>query len=816
MVLALRGSFFPLRNLFTSPHNKKMNKLISLILLSALFVSSCTPTETPAPETPEEPNPPTNPQPPTNPDPGPNPEPGPTPTPSPYKPIGVGGGGALSGVAISPYSDLWFVGTDMGTLFRSTDFGASWIPVNHLEAVFDSDLDRATSPGFSSDGTTVFHASRGVNPKRSMDGGLTFKSIALSLRPNEYIKYWHSDTFANQNIYAATNLGLYVSKNKGSSWTLATGFSGESLGSFIDSETKIFYQAGPNGIWSSKDAGSSFTKIFTPSNSLKLRGFTGGRDSNGLTLSFSDTNGTKACSWTKQYADLGQNALNDTHANCGYLWVSKNGGSYIQTSQAVGDHIRMAENDSQTIYVTGSRKWIRQYGTKIFISSDAGQSFSLKLNQINWDVIPYAPWPSNKIEYSAVALDVGWWDDGYTSFEINRRNSKIAMGSGYFFVHSTFNTGDTWLSPLTEYKDTGTRTAGKKWLTRGLEVISVYRVKHHPTNTKLLYAASADIGGIISEDGGKSFRIGKAQYNSNYDYAFDARDDRKVYAASGNTHDWPNEWYANAMQSAGGIYLSGDRGKNWTRLTPSSGDLNRQFLSVGYDSVNEYIYGGTQQTGIVRSTDNGQTWNYFNSGLPSGNKIIPQIEVDPNSGDVYALLTGNSPEYTNSASTGIYYLKFGSSNWTLLRKTVNYPPAADKGYKLWIYPTSFAIDFNDPNTLWLTDYENNRNWLMTGVWKSSDRGQTWNRVKQLTHATSVTIDPSDTNRIYASGYYTLDGSWGEGGQFHSTNGGDTWVKNTLPPLQQNSRSAIADPNDPKKIIYTYFGGGMLHGPNPSY
>lgn len=35
-----------------------------------------------------------------------------------YTPLGVGGGGAMSGVAISPYAELWFVGTDMGTLLE--------------------------------------------------------------------------------------------------------------------------------------------------------------------------------------------------------------------------------------------------------------------------------------------------------------------------------------------------------------------------------------------------------------------------------------------------------------------------------------------------------------------------------------------------------------------------------------------------------------------------------------------------------------------------------------------------------------------------
>ena len=55
-----------------------------------------------------------------------------------YEVRGVGGGGAMSGLSISPWDNLWFVGTDMGTLFRSTDAGQLWYPVSHYEAKFVS------------------------------------------------------------------------------------------------------------------------------------------------------------------------------------------------------------------------------------------------------------------------------------------------------------------------------------------------------------------------------------------------------------------------------------------------------------------------------------------------------------------------------------------------------------------------------------------------------------------------------------------------------------------------------------------------------
>ena len=68
-----------------------------------------------------------------------------------YTAKGIGGGGALSGFSISPYSDTWFVGTDMGTLFRSTNEGVSWYPVDHFEATFSNDLPNACYVGFNPD-----------------------------------------------------------------------------------------------------------------------------------------------------------------------------------------------------------------------------------------------------------------------------------------------------------------------------------------------------------------------------------------------------------------------------------------------------------------------------------------------------------------------------------------------------------------------------------------------------------------------------------------------------------------------------------------
>ena len=57
-----------------------------------------------------------------------------------YRPMGVGGGGAMSSFSMSPYNDLWFVGTDMGEglgfrgwwqLQRARDAVAVWLRLWH-------------------------------------------------------------------------------------------------------------------------------------------------------------------------------------------------------------------------------------------------------------------------------------------------------------------------------------------------------------------------------------------------------------------------------------------------------------------------------------------------------------------------------------------------------------------------------------------------------------------------------------------------------------------------------------------------------------
>lgn len=735
-----------------------------------------------------------------------------------YEQRGVGGGGAMSGFSMSPYSDLWFVGTDMGHIYRSTDRGISWRAVDHFQAQFSADLPNATYLGFNPDINIIFHAYEGCAPKRSTDGGLSWTAISSleNLLPtggydfsdckndanSDRIRYWLSNSEDENIVLAASGNGLFRSADKGINWTTVPNIYGESTGTVWDYSTTphTVYHANQDTIFVSADAGLSFS-IYQIAD---IRSFTGGRDANGLTLAFIEEDDSDC---------TGGNI--DEH--CGNIHLEINNGGFTESSQVGGDWVRMAENNSQILYVTGSRNWNVGEGTKIWVSEDAGQNFSLQLQQLLLDPLPYRPWPSENLEWSGVGMDIGYDDGGYRSFSVNRRNATEAGGTGNYFLHVTRDTGNYWEAPFTEYADTGEVTEDKKWRSTGIEPTSAWHLEFHPENPQVGFVGYADIGGLCTEDGGETWRIVQAEYNSTYDHAFDSADDNIVYGAVSSKHDFPYNWYGNVdLTSPGGIYKSINRGRNWTRLTANSGDFNTPFLAIAYDDVDDIIYGGTQGRGIAKSTDDGATWTWINDGLGSAPKIISQIEIDPATQDLYLMLVGDRPNFTNINETGIYKLAHGSTTWELLRGTVH-PPGTD-GVNfigpLWRYPVHFAVDWRNTDKMWLTDIRNYGTYKAAGIWLSTDGGDNWYQKKEAKNPHRITLDPCDTLTVYVNGMGGGEDVPNSSGSMYTTDGGDTWSYNTNLPIHYNLSGLTIDPNNTNKVFYTSFGGGMWYGDKP--
>mmetsp|Transcript_33846 Transcript_33846/g.40556 ORF Transcript_33846/g.40556 Transcript_33846/m.40556 type:complete len:790 (+) Transcript_33846:2-2371(+) len=787
---------------------------------------------------------------------------------------GIGGGGAMSGLSISHWDDnVWFVGTDMGTLFRSQDGGQVWYPVSHYEARFTSRLNVAGPVGFTSNPDIILFSScpetlstySSCVALRSEDSGLTWSAVRITDgegltsdgKPKlDYIpKQWVGSMILNSRYMLVTTIGggIYRSTDDGETWSkvpIPDSHAEPSVGLYLDESISpaIIYSGTEHGIYLWQDgAEESARQILSvdASTSAKLMSFTGSRSalSGRLTLTYVDSdeaacsgNSDKDCGYVTVYSKIitPEDALLTE-----YVFITSLHHAYRVVS---------SPEDAESFYATGARSWPSARGTAVWLSNwnEAELGFERNLVFLQSDVDnSYAKW--EKMDYSGVGVDVGYWDSGYYTFAVNAKNSAQAGGSGNFFLHVTRNKGEWWESPFTEHADScntdGGRSKGERWRSTGLEMTSVRWLRFNPYNTDMGYASVADIRLLRTLDGGETFLVGGNELPSNintlYDFAFAGP--HTVFAVGGNFHDWPHEWYKNVIRGAGGVFVSFDSGETWRRLGKEASrncnilfvdtdcnlgdDMVRQTLSITYDNIldNGTLYIGTQSSGVARLKGlesiihdgsyeelDSLEWEWINEGLGNPSAlIIPELKI--RGGNLYCLLTNNAPDFTAYDRVGIY--KWDGNKWVHHTINVTHPPDVGDQSKLLAYPTSFEIDNND--NMWLVDIETDGNYLASGVWKSIDSGSNWVRLKQFTFAYQVT---SIGDRIYVSGGRSISrwghAGWGDGGMFHSSDGGDTWIKNENIPLLGNGNSVVQDPKDENFVFYTFFGGGLLHGPRP--
>ncbi|MFI7025933.1 WD40/YVTN/BNR-like repeat-containing protein [Micromonospora sp. NPDC049900] len=89
-----------------------------------------------------------------------------------------------------------------------------------------------------------------------------------------------------------------------------------------------------------------------------------------------------------------------------------------------------------------------------------------------------------------------------------------------------------------------------------------------------------------------------------------------------------------------------------------------------------------------------------------------------------------------------------------------------------------------------------------GVYRSSDRGATWQRVGLAdSHAIGrFAVDPSDEDRVFAAASGNLFVPGGERGVYLTEDGGDTWRQVLAPPNDTTGATEVViDPTDPDRV-----------------
>ena len=116
-----------------------------------------------------------------------------------------------------------------------------------------------------------------------------------------------------------------------------------------------------------------------------------------------------------------------------------------------------------------------------------------------------------------------------------------------------------------------------------------------------------------------------------------------------------------------------------------------------------------------------------------------------------------------------------------------------------------AIQQSNPSVIWVGTGEGNpRNSLNGGygIYKSLDGGKTWKSMglEKTRHIHRVIIDPTDPDVVYVGAIGSPWGEHPERGVFKTTDGGETWEKVLFVNNKTGVADLVMDPKNPNKLI----------------
>jgi len=231
-----------------------------------------------------------------------------------------------------------------------------------------------------------------------------------------------------------------------------------------------------------------------------------------------------------------------------------------------------------------------------------------------------------------------------------------------------------------------------------------------------------------------------------------------------------------------GVYRSSDGGDTWEQVMFISNEVGAVDLSMNPSNPREMYaafwrferkpwttYDASEDGGIYKTKDGGDTWEKLGGGLPEG--LTGRIGVSVSPADptrVYAFVSALDPE------GGLYRSDDSGKSWERVNRDRNLRQ------RHWYY-SHVQADPNDRDTVYV---------LNTTVWKSIDGGKSVTRIRPNhgdTHALWINPDDSD-NMILGD----------DGGGEVTMNGGTTWSSVQNQPTAEIYR-VIVDNSWPYRV-----------------
>ena len=480
------------------------------------------------------------------------------------------------------------------------------------------------------------------------------------------------------------------------------------------------------------------------------------------------------------------------------IFISKDGGANWHKSDLPGDGgkvraIATSLRHPETAYVSydhltlSGKSWIG-----VAKSTDSGADW-----QLVWKESDVA---AKNVEDDWITARFGPdWAENPLDITVAQQDANLAYGTDLGRTMRTTDGGATWKAVYSRQVD------DSGWTSLGLNVTNSYGIHFDPFDSKRQFITYTDIGLFRSEDGGISWMSSTAGVpsewmNTTYWIVFDPEVRGRMWSVNSYTHDLPRPkmWRHNSVLNyKGGVCISVDGGKNWEKSNTGMDETAATHILLDPTSpVNaRVLYVAGFGRGVYKSSDGGRTWALKNTGITQEEPFAWRLALSSN-GTLYVVIARRSEDGSigNAGDGALYRSTDGAEHW----QPVSLPEGANG-------PNGLAIDPRSPDRLYLAAWARaaGEHGDGGGIFLSEDGGKSWKQVLDKDrHIYDVTVDPQDSNVLYAAGF--------ESSAWRSADRGLHW--SLIPGFNFKwGQRVIPDPLHHDEVYITTFGGSVWHG-----
>jgi photosystem II stability/assembly factor-like uncharacterized protein len=584
---------------------------------------------------------------------------------SSWVPVGTSQDGNVSGRATcisfeDTTSKVIYLGTSQGGLWKSVDFGATWVPLSESWATLAMGgvaVD-PKNPSVVYAGTGDPYGNIGVGVYKSTNGGLDWNLMSSSMGAVTNMMLVSPDS---DLVYHAGRSGVYLSDNGGESWSQVCSLGGITTIAIDPDDPSILFAGGAGVIKRSTDHGRTWAQVYNYSGASTMTVAVSANASQSNPKRIYASVSTSASSIIVVSKNGGDTfevmSNNDGNSGPHYMWIQgwyanalginpKNsndilvGGLDIYRSTTGGaslDQKTVWTNPTSTSNFTHADVHFLLYnGSRLFTLTDGGVYYSTT----NGDT-----WKQSMNKYLATFQFVGGdCDPDMTFFTAGAQDNginKISKTAPYYRSIMGGDGGTTFVSQDDGKTIYGTYLgavlyrspdAGVSWVrsshgTYNLLDPSEITSSSEAPDAYMEYDVSEADGGVVAVCGKR--RVFLTTDGGSDQFPAITTTSGASYISGGVkcVHIAKSDPFTIFAAGSSSIYVTHDQGQSWTKsttrvssctaITTDPLDPNKVYASIG----------GTTSAHFMVSTDGGLTWEHPATNLPNVN--FKRIAVAP-------------------------------------------------------------------------------------------------------------------------------------------------------------------------------------------